>query len=788
MQAGAPALALPNYRSALEADPSRRQFWLSYANALLASGNMAEARQVLLTGRARGLDGPEVDALLQQADVAERVRRLFVETVSHHTAGRLDEAERGYRAVLANAPLHVEAHCNLGAVLLLQGRLGEAEASLRTAVAMVPGFVDALNNLGVVLRSLGRHSESAAACRRALESDPESTSSHYNLAAALRDLDRLDEAEAHCRRTLELDSLHAGAHLLLAGILLGRGARDSADAHCRRALEIEPGNADALLALGNVLHASGRDEEAAENYRHALSIRPDFAAAHSNLGRVLRELGRSVEAAESCRRAIDCRPDHAGAHVNLGNALHDLGLLDEAIACYRRAIEIAPGDPDGYRNLGNVLRESGHIGEATGLLERASTLAPTQSEIRRSLLLTLVYDADVGPSESFAAHVRFGAETAETSERAPRFANAPDPSRPLRVGYMSSDFRAHSAARNLLPLFRAHDRRAVELFLYAEVARPDETTAEFRRAADVWRSTVRLDDREAAEVIRSDGIDILVCLAGRFDRNRPMVSTFRPAPVQISSHDVATSGLRSFDYLVSDRILTPRGTPERFVERVLCLPRFYLAEMPAELPRIMPRAGPPVFGCLNNPAKVSDAVLDLWAALLDRVPDSRLVLRYLNWYESGSLRSRVHAALDRRGVERSRVEFPPVAGSHREHLEVYNRVDVALDTFPFSGSTTTFDALAMGVPVVTLPGWSMVSRWSAAMLQGVGLGSLVATSGDSYLDIAARLAADTPRLAQLRAGLRERLAASPLCDARRRAGQVERLYRAVWRRWCSRNA
>ncbi len=267
-----------------------------------------------------------------------------------------------------------------------------------------------------------------------------------------------------------------------------------------------------------------------------------------------------------------------------------------------------------------------------------------------------------------------------------------------------------------------------------------------------------------------------------------MVCAFRPAPVQISSHDVATSGLAAIDYLVSDSVLTPRGTPERFVERLLRLPRFYLAELPSVLPRILPRKGPPVFGCFNNPAKASEPVLDLWARLLARLPGSTLVLRYLNWYEAETVRSRVHSALDRAGIDRSRVVFPAIAPSHLEHLEIYNEIDVALDTFPFSGSTTTFDALVMGVPVVTLPGWSMVSRWSATMLQGVGLESLIAESPEDYLDIAADIVADRDRLADLRSNLRARFAASPLCDARRRAGQVERLYRAVWRRWCARQS
>lgn len=669
MQDDQAELALSCLASALTADPSRDQFRLDYADALLRAGRIDTARNVL-GGRPAG--GPP-----------DWTRALFELAVAHHRAGRIKAAVTAYEAFLAIATPEP----------------------------------DALSNLGFALHALGRHAE--------------------------------------------------------------------AEACLLRALEIAPRHAQSLNNLGIVQFHSGRFAAAAHCYRQALVLQPDYADAHGNLGNVLRELHQLSDAEASHRRAVELQPANPDALSNLGNSLRDLGRLEDAQACFRRALSLQPDSILAHNNLSNVLRELGRVDEALAHLEHVLALQPNNIAAHMNVLTTVAYQPAISPADAFALHRRFETQVARPLYSQARVhTNGRDPERPLRIGYLSADFRAHAAARNLLPMLRAHDRTQFELYLYAEVARPDAITQEFRALATGWRLTVGQDDSALADMISADGIDILVCLAGRFDRNRPLVCAYRPAPVQISSHDVATSGMDAVDYLLSDRILTPRGTPERFAERVLCLPGFYLADIPADLPLVAQRKGPTVFGSFNNPSKVSDVVLDLWARLLGRLPESRLVLHYRNWYDSPALRKRVYDALKQYDVSRERVTFPAGADSYRAHLELYGGIDIALDSFPFSGSTTTFDALMMGVPVVTMPDWRMVSRWSATILSGVGLGDLIAHSPDGYLDIAYRLAEDTSRRAALRNGLRERVARSPLCAAARRVRQIERIYRAVWRRWC----
>jgi predicted O-linked N-acetylglucosamine transferase (SPINDLY family) len=284
--------------------------------------------------------------------------------------------------------------------------------------------------------------------------------------------------------------------------------------------------------------------------------------------------------------------------------------------------------------------------------------------------------------------------------------------------------------------------------------------------------------------VRADRIDVLVHLAGRFDRNQPGVAAYRPAPVQVSFHDPATSGVPGMDYLIADPVLAPRGGRERFVERVVRLPSFYVHDAIADAPPIGPSpagdGGAPTFGIFNNPAKLSDESLALWAEVLQRVPGARLLFRFRNRYESETLCRRVIGRLAEGGIAENRVEIIAAGMPDQPALAVYNRVDIALDPQPFTGSTTTFEALWMGVPVVTLATDTMVGRWSASILKAAGLGDLVAQTTAGYVAAAVRLGADRPRLAGLRQDLRARVAASPLCDGRRRTRQLERLYRALF--------
>jgi protein O-GlcNAc transferase len=715
---------------------------------------------------------------------------LFKAALASHQAGRLDEAKAGYREILKLNPKNPDALHHLGIVFLQTGNFKAAADWIERSLAHTPRQPVALANLAFALVKLGHYRKAVHACNKALQLQPGSVASLVNRANAYLGLGEFASAEQDYLAALAADPDNAEYVFNLANALFEHGAYERAAATFERALSLAPGMVEIPMNLGAAYMKLRRPEDALAQFDRVLATHPDSARAWSNRGNALNQMQKREDALASYRKAVELDPDLAETWSSLGITLRDLGRLDEAEASCRRVLELDPGHAIAQGNLGSVLRDLGRLDEALDSFEKALARDPGYVDAHRNILLSLTYHPAVDPEKFFAAHRRFEAKHARPLYKgAVRHANTRDPARRLKIGYLSADLRGHSVATSLLPLVRGHDRARFDVRFYAEVDAPDATTLAFQSVADGWRSTVGLDDRAVADMIQADGIDILVCLAGRFDRNRPLVAALRPTPVQISLYDAATSGMEAMDYLISDRTMTPRGTVERFTERLLCVPYLYLSEIPDGLPPVRPRPpGPVVFGSLNNPSKVGDRVLDLWARTLAQVPESRLVLRDRNLYEVPSLRARVTAAFERGGVDAARVDFPASAASFAEHMEQYNAIDVALDTFPFAGSTTTFDALVMGVPVVTLQGWNMMSRWTAAMLRGVGLDEFVAATPEEYIEIAARIAGDAARRAELRATLRARLSASTLCDGPRKTRQLERFYRAAWKKWCAAGA
>jgi protein O-GlcNAc transferase len=371
----------------------------------------------------------------------------------------------------------------------------------------------------------------------------------------------------------------------------------------------------------------------------------------------------------------------------------------------------------------------------------------------------------------------------------PVHTNDRDPERRLRVGYVSPDFYRHAAAHFLEPILRHHDPRQVEVFCYAEVAAPDAVTARFQSYAHAWRWTFGQSDAELIRQIQADGIDILVDAAGHSAHNRLLVFAHQPAPIQITGIGYPnTTGLSSIDYRLTDALTDPPGEPVRHSEELLRLPLAFCYATPDIAPEVTPlpalTRGYVTFGSLHNLAKLNGAVLDLWAALLEELPSARLVIfRHLL---QGQVREQLFQELTRRGIRPERFDLWHALEPGRTFLDVYAGIDVALDAFPWNSHTTACEALWMGVPVVTLYGNRYAGRMAADVLTAVGLPELVAQTPRGYVSIAAELAGDLDHLAQLRGSLRQRMAASPLCDGPTFTRSVEEAYRSVWRRWCAR--
>ncbi|MBI3706899.1 MAG: tetratricopeptide repeat protein [Proteobacteria bacterium] len=588
-------------------------------------------------------------------------------------------------------------------------------------------------------------------------------------------------------------SQEATAHLQRCIVLQKDGKlRDAATAY-RSAIELWPDFAAAHINLAATLFGLGTLEPASEHARRAVTLAPNDAAAHSTLGLIRQSQGQTDEAIVAFRRAAALRPDHPGFLSNLADSLRTTGELGEAIRLFQRAIALAPNFAIAHNNLGTALLTAGQVAEAIDRFRQAVALSPKFNVAHSNLIFASNFsgdDAGAPRNEASRWYERYG----RGRDDARPHANTRDPARCLRVGYVSADFRRHSCAHFLAPLFAAHDRAAVQIIAYADVRHPDDVTRRLQPLVDDWRNIAGMSETAIVELVRADGIDILVDLAGHTAGNHLLVFAAQPAPVQVSWLGYpATTGVPTIHYRLTDAIADPPDEGDgAYTDRLIRLSHGFLCFQPFDempTPRMPPAAeGSPVtFGSFNAIAKINDRVVAVWARILHESPGSRLLLKASGLLD-GSTRERVAGEFARHGIPSERLELVGWTAKPSDHLALYNRVDIALDTFPYNGTTTTCEALWMGVPVVTRTGNRHANRVGASLLARIDLADLVCDNDDSYVARSVALACDLDRLAVLRHGLRARLAASPLCDTASFARAVEDAYRGMWREWCDRAA
>ncbi|HEX2852286.1 MAG TPA: tetratricopeptide repeat protein [Opitutaceae bacterium] len=648
---------------------------------------------------------------------------LLASAVAHHRAGRLDEAAAIYRQVLTGDPRQPDALHLLGQIALHRNDAALAESLFTRALAVLPNVAPLHLQHGLALRALRRPDDALAAFQRASGLDPKLGEAHHQAGNVLKSLGRLPEAVAALQQAAKLVPDSPVVWLNLGVATLEAGDTAEAITRFRRALALEPARAETHNILGHALAAAGKSAEAHAAFAEALRLRPGYAAAHDNLGRLCKTEGRLASAIEHYRAALASAPSPA-THSNLLLALNYLP-------------EIPPAA---------VFAEHRQWHEA-----HAASLAPPAK----------------GPV-SPAAHA------------------APS-GRRLRVGYLSPDFVHHAVAYFIEPVLAAHDRNRVEVFCYSNVLHPDGVTARLRGQVEHWREIARLDDDAAADLVRRDELDLLVDLAGHTANHRLLVFARRPAPVQVTWIGYPnTTGLDAIDCRITDAISDPPGKTEAFhSEKLLRLPTTFSCYRPddnAPPVNALPasKAGAITFGCFNNFSKVTPAVLGLWSRLLRELPASRLLLKS-RAFSDPDIVEHVHAAFAAEGVASRRVSLHGADLSVRDHLSLYHGVDVALDPFPYNGTTTTCEALWMGVPVITLAGRVHAARVGASLLTHAGMADWIASSPNDYVRLSVAAAQDLPRLAELRRTLRDRLRLSPLCDAPRFTRGLEDAFFAMAR-------
>ncbi|WP_233885208.1 tetratricopeptide repeat protein [Paraburkholderia flagellata] len=733
LQEGAPANAIGWLQRALAVDPGQRRYREALGQAYAMAARHADAAQIYRALLADDASSADLWCGLGSALQAQ---------------GALPEAVKAWRAALEREAIRADVWNNLGNCLRLLGDPGEAQAAYRRALALQPDDANALTNLGSLLQAEGRDEEALESLRAALEAAPDTAVTMINLGVLLTLLARLDEA-------LPL---------------------------LERAVAIEPHIAHAAYNYGVALQSCGRLRDAQAQYRGALALDPTHAEAANNLGNVCRDLGEHRAAQEAYETAIRARPDFVDAFNNAANLMRTLGSFDEARALLRQALELDPSRSATLNNLGNVLKDSGDLDEGIECFRRAVASEPGNLIAHSNLLYALSFQA-ADPQVILDEARRWSAQheaplRAEQSHVSAESAAG----RRLRIGYVSGDFREHCQALFMTPLFTHHDRTRFEIHAYSSVVRPDATTAQLTAHVEKWHDVRTLSDAALAERIRADGIDILVDLTMHMSDGRPLLFARKPAPVQVAWLAYpGTTGIGAMDWRLTDPWLDPPAHDGHYSEKSWRLPHtFWCYDALASEPEVnaLPAssAGHVTFGSLNNPCKLTDSTLNLWARVFARLPHVRLVLMAAE----GEARRHLVQRLARAGIDPARVRFLPFR-PRADYLRSYHEIDLGLDTLPYNGHTTSLDALWMGVPVVTRIGPTVAGRAGLSQLANLGLAELAADSDDAFVETAVSLANDLPRLANLRATLRERMAGSPLMDGERFARGVEAAYEGMWR-------
>lgn len=724
-------------------------------------------------------------ASMQQASrKGDDVADMFAQASAFHRSGDLAKAQAGYRKILKKRPNHFDALYMLG---LSEHQSNNSEAAER-------------------------------ALKRALLVDPHSAAARYARAVVLSALKRDDEALSCFDALLALQPDFAEAHLERAKLLSRLQRFADAIGAYDNVLRINPQQRDVLISKGEALHYLGRFTDAIACYDQLLAAKPNHVAALVNRGCAFKDLRRTDAAIACYDRALALAPDNTTALINRGETMLILKRNEDALADFdrvialnpklalgwlgranvlmlekqvsaaleacRRALAIEPDSPKALSQIGQCQALLGDADQAVACFDRALALNPADDVALASRIFSLDF-CDVGYAQHQAARSewwrRVGAGIAELHP--PDHANDRDPHRRLVVGYVSGDFKEHSAARTFRPVLQNHDKAQFDIICYSNSPVQDAVTESLRQSADRWRDVMQWSDDRLTDGIRADRVDILVDLSGHSRGNRLTAFARKPAPVQVTAWGHATgTGLPTIDYLFGDPVMAPPEARPLFAEQIHDLPCTIIIEPP---PADLRTSQPPVlanghvtYGAFTRANRLSSAVIDVWARILRTDVTARLLIKdYL--LGDAAVRAGLLDSFAARGIGPDRIDLLGPT-SRDDHLAAHRLIDIWLDPFPNSGGVSAWEALHMGVPVVSKLGNGLCSRAAGAILSAIGLPDWVATDDDQYVDIALR---PTPeRLSALRRQLPDMIAAR--CGPVIYTQAVEAAYRTMWQTYC----
>lgn len=721
------------------------------------------------------------------------INALFSSAVAYHERGQITEAEKVYTRLLKQSPSHTEALHMLGVLKHQTADYDEAHDLITKAIALKPDKAEYHYSLGNLFLNTGSIDDAITAYSQAIALKPDHAESHGKLGVALFSKGKKEDALRSIEHAIEIQPGSVDAHSLMGTALCNLERYEEAIVFLQEAVRLNPDLPLAHYHLGYAYRYNRSYTEAIKHLQTALKSMPDNPDVLNDLGLALLDVGEFDDAVLCLRRASALRPESPEFLFNLGLGLDKQHRISEAISCYQKAITVKPDYSSSYNNMANILKDQGRLTEALACYYKALELKPAAaSGTHSNILLTIQYAEPIDPDMIFGQHQRWAKIYASPLKNLiPEHTNDKSPERKLKIGYVSPDFRTHSVAYFIEPVIESHDKDNFEIYCYSNLDLPDNKTAEFKKLADHWQDISKQSDDEAARLIQKDGIDILVDLSGHTGNNRLTLFARKPAPVQVTYIGYPnTTGLETIDYRITDAWTDPPGkTDHLHTEKIVRLPKGFLCYKPPEgSPEVkdLPASasGCVTFGCFNNRSKISDRIIGVWSEILHLVPDSRFILKATAFHDEPTT-NYILDLFNRNNISAERIRIVGTMPSRTDHLDLYNSVDIGLDTFPYNGTTTTCEALWMGVPVIALKGDIHMSRVSYSILSNIGLDELAAESTDEYITKAVELAGNVERIGILRRNLRSIMKESFLMDKKNFTRSLEEHYRTMWRGWCN---
>jgi len=713
----------------------------------------------------------------------QSISKAFDQAVQRHQTGDFESAEKTYRQVLKIDPKNAAANNFLGILMGQKGDFRKATKLFQNSIKTNPQNPTTHKNLGNAFKELGHLKKSISSYQKAIFLKSDYTDAYHDLGIIYFALGQTTDAINSFQRTLTLNPNHANAHFNLGITFNALGQLEKACQHYQKSLTLRPDNIQAQLNLGEAFYERGLYSEALLHFEYAIALNPDLHDAFYNLGMTHTALNQLELAKKNYQKAISLKPDYTEAYNNLGMICHSLNRFDEAIIFYKKALSINPKHAKTHYNLAGSFMDIGHSLDAITHYKRALEIHPDFMDAHTNLLNALNYSADYTLEDKVAEAFKFGNLATKLAKKQAFTFNFNEINQ-LHIGLISGDLRSHPVGYFLEGMLEFFNYKKIKLTAYTTQPQSDALTTRIKPYFSAWKPIYNLADREAVNLIHDDGIHILIDLSGHTAHNRLPIFAWKPAPIQLSWLGYcATTGLKEIDYIIGDNNVIPLGKENNFSEKVWRLPKTYLcfnrpafenntSSLPAQ------KNGHITFGCFNNLKKINTHVIEIWAKILLSIPNSRLFLK-ASQLNSPTVQKNTLQQFSAHGIDSQRITLEGFE-SQEQYFAAYHQVDIALDPFPYPGTTSTIDALWMGVPVLTKCGNSFLSRQGLGILMHAGLPDWISKDEEMYITKAISFASNFDQLASLRRILRQQIIDSPLFDT---SNFIMSFEDALWKMW-----